>query len=311
MREIDLAAKRISALTEQLAHTITATNLPYPKYTGKVRDLYTLDEHCLMVATDRLSAFDRAITSIPSKGQVLNQLSHFWFEKTRHIIANHFISSPQPNAMEVKKCTVYPIEVVVRQYLTGSTNTAVWSLYQQGQRDFFGHKLADNLSKNSRLKHPILTPTTKNSSHDVPLSQKMLDSGQWVSAKDWFIIKKAALALFSFGCEVAENSGLILVDTKYEFGKDEAGNILLVDEIHTPDSSRFWEKSSYDEAFKQGKEPKGFDKEVIRLWLRAHANPYDDEILPKVPDSLRVTLAASYISLYERLTGHAFITHPV
>lgn len=306
MSDPALLTPRQTHLHQQLAHTISTSDYPYPKHVGKVRDCYTLDDQCLLVATDRLSAFDRAITTIPYKGQVLTQLSRFWFEQTAHIIDNHFIDTPAPNVMTVKKCVVFPIEVVVRQYLTGSTNTSIWTQYQQGQRRFFDHTLDDGLDKNSRLMQPILTPTTKDNTHDEPLTEQMLASGTWICAEHWHTVKTAALALFSYGQQVADQAGLILVDTKYEFGLDASGNILLVDEIHTPDCSRFWEKSSYEAALSAGKEPTGFDKEQIRLWLTSRTNPYAQHPLPNVPAPLRVSLADTYIALYERITGLAF-----
>jgi len=295
-----------SILLKQLNNTVSSTHLPYPKYEGKVRDLYTLSDHLLIVATDRLSAFDRAITTIPFKGQVLSELSAWWFDKTQHIIPNHLLKQVNPNTLAVKKCHVFPIEVVVRQYLTGSTNTAIWTLYKQGQRDFFGSHLPDGLCKNTRLACPILTPTTKESTHDQPLTQQMIKAGNWIDPPAWEYIKNKALELFQFGQERAKEANLILVDTKYEFGQDASGNILLVDEIHTPDSSRFWEKPKEDAMDPEGGEPKGFDKEAIRLWLCEHSNPYKDKTLPVIPDTLKVSLAKSYISLYERITKKNF-----
>ena len=259
------------------------TSLPAKKYSGKVRDTYDLKDRLLIVTTDRLSAFDRALTSIPFKGQVLNQTSLFWFKQTEHIIPNHIINSPDPNAVIVKKCQVFPVEFVVRGYITGTTNTSLWTHYHKGERQYCGHPLPEGLKKNQKLPQPILTPTTKAKDHDQPLSETEILSQGLMTAKDWEIASTAALELFNDGSNLAASRNLILVDTKYEFGKDKDGNILLVDEIHTPDSSRYWRESNYQERIDNNQEPDNFDKELIRLWYKNHCDPYNDEVLPTPP----------------------------
>jgi phosphoribosylaminoimidazole-succinocarboxamide synthase len=275
----------------------------YPQYSGKVRDIYNLGRELLLVSTDRLSAFDRHIASVPFKGQVLNQLSAWWFDKTKSIIDNHFIEMTRPNSMKVKKCQVFPIEVVVRGYLTGTTHTSIWTLYQQGQRQFFNRTLPEGLSKNSKLEQPIVTPSSKSSIHDQALSLEDIEQADYINPKQWQFIYNKALELFKFASELAREKGLILVDTKFEFGQDEAGHIILVDECLTPDSSRYWRLKSYKERVVKGLEPESFDKEIVRLWYKEHCNPYEDKVLPKAPTELINEVAKRYIEIYETLTG--------
>lgn len=270
---------------------------------GKVRDIYDLGEHLRLVATNRLSAFDRAIASIPQKARVLNELSAWWFGKTQHIIPNHLIEMDSPESMIVKKCTVFPVEVVVRGYITGSTNTSMWTLYKQGQRDFFETTLPDGLSKNQALPKPVLTPTTKDADHDRPMSVADIQSGERISPDDWAFVAQKAIELFQFGQSVAQHAGLILVDTKFEFGRDEQGNILLIDECLTPDSSRYWRLETFEERTNQGLEPENFDKEFIRLWFRENCNPYEDKPLPQAPQDLIEQASKRYLDIYQRLTS--------
>jgi len=273
---------------------------------GKVRDTYDLGDRLIIITTDRQSAFDRVLAAIPFKGEVLNLTSTWWFSQTEAIVDNHVIEVPDPNVMVAKKCRVFPIEFVMRAYITGTTSTSLWTHYQNGVRNYCGNPLPDGLQKNERLEQPILTPTTKSHEHDRPISPDEIISEGWLSKEDWGVASAIALELFSFGQQVAREHGLILVDTKYEFGKDAGGNILLIDEIHTPDSSRYWIAETYQERFASGEEPENIDKEFLRLWFVEHCDPYRDAILPPAPDDLRIELSRRYIFLYEMITGEAF-----
>lgn len=300
----------IEKITAQLDHCITATNYPGKKHVGKVRDTYDQGDKLLLVTTDRLSAFDRALTAIPFKGQVLNQISAWWFKKTEHIIPNHVIAIPEPNIMLTKKCKVFPIEFIVRAYATGSTSTSLWTHYEKGEREYCGHKLPEGLTKNQPLPRTILTPTTKEIEHDQPLSANDILQQKLMTKQDWEYVSKIALQLFNFGSKIATERSMILVDTKYEFGKDKEGNILLIDELHTPDSSRYWRASTYQVRLAEGKEPDNFDKEIVRLWYKQHCDPYKDKTLPPAPKELIIKLAERYIQLYEMITGEKFKPHP-
>lgn len=286
---------------------LTETNLPWPnKQVGKVRDTYDLGAYLALVTTDRQSAFDRILCSVPYKGQVLNLCSAWWFQQTRHIVANHVVDVPDPNITIAKKCQVFPIEFVVRGYLTGSTNTSIWTQYQQGCRQYCGVSLPDGLQKNDQLVHPILTPTTKADSHDRPISPEEIVSEGWMTKEQWQAAEQIVMQLFDFGSDIARQRGLILVDTKYELGLDSEGQITLIDEVHTPDSSRYWLADSYEQRHQQGLEPESFDKEFLRLWFKENCNPYEDDVLPKAPDELIETLSSRYIDLYETITGQSF-----
>jgi len=276
------------------------------KHLGKVRDRYELEDRMILVTTDRQSAFDRILAAIPFKGQVLNQTSAWWFEQTKDIIPNHLIDVPDPNVTVARKCTVFPVEFVVRGYITGTTDTALWTHYSRGVRNYCGNELPEGLRKNQKLAVNMLTPTTKSEHHDRPISpQEILEEGL-ISPDDWKTTSEAALALFNFGQETAQKHGLILVDTKYEFGKDEDGNILLIDEIHTPDSSRYWLAESYEDRFAAGEEPENIDKEFLRLWFVDNCDPYNDEVLPDAPEELVIELSKRYIQLFEMITGVPF-----
>lgn len=304
MTTIDTIEKK---LVEMLPFCLTETSFSLgKKYIGKVRDTYDLGDCLILITTDRQSAFDRVIASVPYKGQVLNLTSAFWFEQTEHIIPNHMLSVPDPNVMIAKKCDVFPIEFVVRGYITGSTNTSLWTQYNKGIRNYCGIDFPDGLKKNERLLSPVLTPTTKEVKHDRPISPEDIIKEGWMNEADWKVASEAALRLFQFGSEVAAKHGLILVDTKYEFGRDLAGNICVIDEMHTPDSSRYWLAESYDSRLQQGLEPESIDKEFLRLWFTGHCDPYHDKVLPEAPEELIITLASRYIQLYEKITGHAF-----
>jgi len=275
---------------------------------GKVRDIYTQPDKIILVSTDRYSAFDRNLALIPFKGQVLTQTSKFWFDQTKDIIQNHIIELPDPNVVVVKKCSVIPIEMVVRGYITGVTGTSLWTLYNGGQRDFGDFTLPDGMKKNQKLDYPILTPTTKADDHDAPLTTKEIIEKKIVPAELWKQLADAAIALFKRGQEVALSRGLILVDTKYEFGLADDGKLMLIDEIHTPDSSRYWQADSYQERINAGEEPKNFDKEFLRLWFKANSNPYEDKVLPQAPADMVAELSSRYIQIYEQITGNKFET---
>ena len=295
---------RISA---ELSNTLTVTDLgEISKKTGKVRDQYDLGKNLALITTDRQSAFDRVLAAIPFKGQVLNLASAWWFEETKHIIDNHVISVADPNVILAKKCKVFPIEFVVRGFITGSTSTSLWTVYNNGAREYCGNILPEGLKKNQKLKDNMLTPTTKEEDHDRPISPEAIVSENWMTQEDWDFCSEKALELFEFGQRKAAENGMILVDTKYEMGKDEDGNILLIDEIHTPDSSRYWIENSYEDRISEGKEPQNIDKEFLRLWFVDNCDPYNDKELPQAPDKLVIELSSRYIYLYETITGSIF-----
>lgn len=289
--------------------TLTETDLPYAgKKIGKVRDRYDLEDgRLLFVTTDRQSAFDRVLASIPFKGHVLNMVSAWWFARTEHIVKNHLISTPDPCVTISRSCGVLPIEFVVRGYITGSTDTSLWTHYKKGERTYCGVDFPDGLKKNRKLEHPVITPTTKEDAHDRPISPGEIIAEGWLSRKDWDEASAAALALFQFGTEEAAKRGLILVDTKYEFGRDSDGVLRLIDEIHTPDSSRYWLADSYDERMEGGQEPENIDKEFLRLWFTKVCDPYKDKVLPQAPPDLVAELSTRYIRLYEMITGEEFV----
>lgn len=282
--------------------------LPNP-YFGKVRDCYDLpDGTRILISSDRISAFDRILAAIPYKGQVLTQTAKFWFEATADICANHVVSYPDPNVVIGKRLTILPVEIVVRGYLAGTTGTSVLTLYKQGQRAMYGHTLPDGLRDNQALPAPIITPTSKafDGGHDEPLTAEDIVSQGLLTQSQWDEVSAKALALFDRGQKMAAERGLILVDTKYEFGTDDAGNILLADEIHTPDSSRYWLASGYDAAFAAGTRPPSFDKDVIRSWVAARCDPYVDEI-PEIPAEMIAKTAQIYIDAFEAITGQPFV----
>jgi len=275
---------------------------------GKVRDRYEGEQKLALVTTDRQSGFDRQLARVPFKGAVLNLTSAFWFDKTKHIIPNHLLETPHPNVSIVKKCKPFPIEFVVRSYMTGSTSTSIWKNYQDGVRNYCGHPLPDGMKKNQKLEENLLTPTTKEEEHDRPISASEIVAEKWMTQEDFDVCAKAALQVFSLGQQIAAERGLILVDTKYEFGRDlETGEILLIDEVHTPDSSRYWLASSYQARIQLGFEPENIDKEFLRLWFRDNCDPYKDEVLPEAPRDLVCELARRYVALYEMITWNEFV----
>ncbi|MCB9107119.1 MAG: phosphoribosylaminoimidazolesuccinocarboxamide synthase [Anaerolineales bacterium] len=283
---------------------LNEVNLPQfgPKQPGKVRDNYRVDGQRVLITTDRVSAFDRVLGVIPFKGQVLNQLSAWWFDQTRDIVDNHVIAVPDPNVTIGREAEPLPVEVVVRGYITGVTKTSLWSLYAQGDRMPYGIALPDGLRKNDPLPQPIITPTTKaaEGGHDERITRAEIIEHGLVEPALWQAVEQAALALFARGQEVARQAGLILVDTKYEFGLID-GRLALIDELHTPDSSRYWVGESYG----LSQAPEHFDKEYLRQWFadqgyRGDGNP------PSMPDEFVAEVAARYIAAFERLTGEPF-----
>lgn len=296
------------AITAAIPFCLTETDYQLgKKYRGKVRDTYDLGDTLILVTTDRQSAFDRLLACVPYKGQVLNLTSAWWFDKTKDIVPNHVIAIPHPNVVIAKKCEVFPIEFVVRGYITGTTSTSLWTQYNKGVRNYCGISFPEGLKKNQKLAQAVLTPTTKEIEHDRPISPEDIIAEGWMTKADWEEASAYALKLFEFGSQIAKEHGLILVDTKYEFGRDAQGQIVLIDEIHTPDSSRYWMASNYQERFNEGKEPENIDKEFLRLWFVEQCDPYNDKILPEAPQELIVTLASRYIQLYEMITGKEFV----
>jgi phosphoribosylaminoimidazole-succinocarboxamide synthase len=282
--------------------------LPNP-YFGKVRDCYDLDgDRRLLITTDRISAFDRILAVIPWKGQVLTQLARFWFEKTADIAPNHVRSYPDPNVVLGRKLTILPVEIVVRGYLAGTTSTSILTQYRAGRREMYGHRLPDGLRPNEALPQAIITPTSKafDGGHDEPLTEAEIVTNGLLTRQQWDEVSQKALALFARGQAMAADRGLILVDTKYEFGIDTEGNILLADEIHTPDSSRYWIAAGYPAALNAGTRPPSFDKDVIRSWVAERCDPYHDPI-PDIPEDMIETTAQVYIDVYQAITGMAFV----
>jgi phosphoribosylaminoimidazole-succinocarboxamide synthase len=281
--------------------------LPNP-YFGKVRDCYDLPGGTrILISSDRISAFDRILASIPHKGQVLTQTARYWFDRTGDICGNHVLSYPDPNVVIGKRLTILPVEIVVRGYLAGTTGTSILTMYKQGQRAMYGHVLPDGLRDNQVLSAPILTPTSKefDGGHDAPLTPAQIVNTGLLTAAQWDEVSAKALALFAFGQKMAAARGLILVDTKYEFGLDADGTLLLADEIHTPDSSRYWLTAGYDAAFAAGTRPPSFDKDVIRSWVAARCDPYTDAI-PNIPQAMIDETSRVYIAAYEAITGQTF-----
>ncbi len=278
------------------------------RQSGKVRDWYLINHLRILIATDRISAFDKVLGFIPFRGAVLNMLSQFWFEKTRDIVQNHMIGVVDPNIMLVTQCEALPIEVVVRGYITGVTDTSLWKKYNSGERTIYGIKFPDGLKKNQKLKTPVITPTTRGTGkggHDEPITRKEIIQQKLVSESVWKQVEKCALKLFERGTKIADKAGFILADTKYEFGLDKKGKLTLIDEIHTPDSSRYWLKSSYRENFKKGEEVENFDKEFMRLWFSKQGYTGKGKA-PAMPDDLIAKIAQRYMDVYEKLTGEKF-----
>lgn len=281
------------------------------KIQGKVRDIYRRRRNGqverILITTDRLSAFDRVLGLVPYKGQVLTQLSAFWFAQTAGVIGNHLIDLPDPNVTVACECEALPVEVVVRGYITGVTRTALWYLYDLGERVIYGHQFPDGLQKNQALPQPIITPTTKGgpTGHDERLTCDEVVNKGLLDRATWDAVQEAALEIFRRGQEIATRAGLILVDTKYEFGRLPNGEVVLIDEVHTPDSSRFWRAASYESRLAAGEEPENFDKEFIRLWY-AERGYRGDGAPPAWDGDLAVKASLRYQQVYEMLTGQPF-----
>ena len=294
---------------------VMGTKLPLSLFIrGKVRDTYEMDSQLLIVATDRISAFDLVLPGgIPDKGWVLNQLSAWWFEHMGDIIPNHLIDLPDPNVSIVRETNAIQLEVVVRGYITGVTSTALWRRYEEGDREIYGYRFPEGLKKNQRLPAPIITPTTKAAEgmHDERLTHAEIVEKGIVAPAVWARMEEAALQLFERGSALAGQAGVILVDTKYEFGLDEKGEVTLMDEIHTPDSSRFWRAGSYEERLARGEEPELFDKEFVRMRY-AELGYRGDGAVPALPADVWIDVGLLYQSIFEILTGTAFIpgTYP-
>ncbi|MGE3622318.1 MAG: phosphoribosylaminoimidazolesuccinocarboxamide synthase [Bdellovibrionales bacterium] len=299
--------QKLAACAGNVLAEATIPELPN-HYRGKVRDNYDLpDGRRIIIASDRVSAFDKNLGAIPCKGQVLTQIARFWFEQTRDICSNHVLEYPDPNVVICRRLRMMPVEVVVRAYLAGTTSTAILTMYKKGRRQVYGHRFPDGMKDNQKLDKPIITPTTKGDvgAHDDPLTEEEVVERGLLSAEIWKDVSARALALFARGQEIAQKRGLILVDTKYEFGFDEKGNIVLADEIHTPDSSRYWVEKSYHENFERGEQPERLDKDFIRTWVAARCDPYTDDI-PVIPPEVILEAAKVYIDVYELMTGRPF-----
>ena len=298
-------ARQLTQAAGKLLKTINVPGLGI-KQQGKVRDIYRVKGNRILITTDRISAFDRVLGYIPYKGQVLNQLSTFWFEKIKDIIDNHLLSVPHPNVSVVIDAKSYPVEMVVRGYLTGVTTTSIWYSYERGERNIYGYKFPDGMRKNQKLVTPILTPTTKalHGAHDLRLTHDEILEKKLIPPRVLRLMEDASIALFNRGNSICKKRGLILVDTKYEFA-DYKGKLIVIDEIHTPDSSRFWKAQNYRERFEKGLEPENFDKEFFRMWYtkqgyRGDGNP------PEMSKELQIKTASRYIRIYEMITGKKF-----
>ncbi|HEX4460620.1 MAG TPA: phosphoribosylaminoimidazolesuccinocarboxamide synthase [Polyangia bacterium] len=297
-------------LRAQLARTVAEVNFPTlgKHYEGKVRDNYTKDGERIIIVSDRLSAFDVVLCTIPFKGQVLNQLAAHWFEDAKALAPNHIINVPDPVVTRAIECTPLPVEMVVRGYLTGVTKTSIWRNYESGQRSFGGELLPDGMKKNQPLPHALITPTTQaeKGGHDENVTRAELAERGLVDADTFDQLAKMCLELFAFGQKRAAERGLILVDTKYELGKTPDGRIVFIDEIHTPDSSRYWYRDDYDSRLAAGEEPRSLDKEYVRRWYVD--NGYNGTgTPPQIPDDVRIEAARRYIAAYEQVTGKTFV----
>ncbi len=301
-------AKTLRSNLDYVLAEATIPELP-GHYIGKVRDNYDLpDGRRILIATDRISAFDRSLGAIPFKGQVLTQIARFWFERTQDICPNHVLAYPDPNVLIGQRLEMLPVEIVVRGYLAGTTSTSLLTLYQAGEREMYGHRFADGLRANERLSEAIITPTTKagHGDHDEPITAaEILERGLLTPAQ-WERISAVALALFARGQSLAAARGLILADTKYEFGLDPEGRIVLADEIHTPDSSRYWNAGEYDARFTAGEAQLSFDKDFVRRWVLTQCDPYKDPV-PPLPADILEGAAAVYIQAFESIAGEDFV----
>jgi phosphoribosylaminoimidazole-succinocarboxamide synthase len=299
----------LTLLRDQCQRTLDATQFEGlgTRFEGKVRDSYIAGERRFIVVTDRVSCFDVVVSTLPFKGQVLNQTAAFWLERTANIAPNHLLEVPDPNVSVVRECRTLPVEFVYRGYLTGSTSTSIWTAYERGERHYCGHDLPEGLRKHEPLSEPLLTPTTKaqHGAHDELTSrEEILASG----SLDEALYDEAArltAALFAEGQRWAESRGLILVDTKYELGLDAEGGLVVIDEIHTPDSSRYWYRDAYARAMAAGRDPEALDKEYVRRWL-GDRGYHGDGPIPEIPVEVRCEAARRYIEAFEQLTGRGF-----
>jgi len=298
-------------LRELCSRTLERTNLSGlgARIEGKVRDSYVEEKRRTIVVSDRVSCFDVVVGTIPLKGQVLNQMAAFWFEKTRELAANHLISVPDPNVSVVRELQIQPVEFVTRAYLTGVTSTSIWTAYAKGEREYCGHGLPDGLTKHAKLPRAIVTPTTKaeKGEHDELTSRAEIVRRGVMSAELYDRAEALALKLFAAGTAWAATRGLILVDTKYELGLDESGNLVVADEIHTPDSSRYWYRDTYEPSLAAGADPKALDKEYVRRWLVSECGYQGQGAPPVLPDDVRVEAARRYIEAFEQLSGREFV----
>lgn len=292
-----------------IAHPFKKINFPKNSgkiHNGKVRDTLILNGKRIIVTTDRQSAFDVILGNIPYKGAVLNQLAYFWFEKTQDIIENHILAMPDPNVVVVKSAKLIPIEMVVRGYITGITDTSIWGSYEKGDRIIYGIKFPEGLKKNQKLARPVITPTTKaEAGHDERLTEEEIIDKKIVPPELWKEMKKVALALFERGTKICDKAGVILADTKYEFGL-LAGKLILIDEVHTPDSSRYWVKKTYKDCLKKGIDPQSYDKEELRKWFKARGYMGGKGKIPKMPPDFLIKMSKLYQSIYEKITGKTF-----
>ncbi|OGJ50348.1 phosphoribosylaminoimidazolesuccinocarboxamide synthase [Candidatus Peregrinibacteria bacterium RIFOXYB2_FULL_32_7] len=293
----------------QLVYVLKGTNFPWlgEKYEGKIRDNYTKGDRRILIVTDKVSAFDRVLGYIPFKGQVLNQMAKFWFDETKDICGNHAIEFPDPNAVVAKQCKALPVEMVVRGYITGTTSTSAWTHYKNGERNFCGNQLPEGLKKDQKFDYPIITPSTKaeHGDHDESVSPQEILDRNLVTKEQLDFLMSASMALYKKGVEIAAKQGIILVDTKYEFGIAEDGNIILIDEIHTPDSSRFWKTNTYQQNFSAGKEQDNINKEYLRIWL-ANQGYTGDGPIPEIPEDVICETSRRYIEAFELITGQTF-----
>ncbi len=299
----------IDQIIAQLPYVLKSTDFAWlgERYEGKIRDNYTKGDRRILIVTDKVSAFDRILTHIPFKGQVLNQMAEFWFNKTSDICGNHAIEFPDPNVVVAKQCKALPVEMVVRGYLTGTTSTSVWSHYKNGGRNFCGNKLDDGMKKDQKFSNPIITPSTKAlyGAHDESVSPQDLLDRDLVTKEQLDYLMTVSMSLYKRGVDIAAKQGIILVDTKYEFGIDKENNIILIDEIHTPDSSRFWKQASYFELLEKGADQDNINKEYLRLWL-ANQGYLGDGPVPYIPEEVIVETSRRYMEAYELITGEKF-----
>ena len=300
----------LAFLREQCERTLERTDFQGlgERSEGKVRDSYVSGDRRAIVVTDRVSCFDRVVGTLPAKGQVLNQIAAFWFEKTRDIAPNHLIEVPDPNVSVVLECQVLPVEFVYRAHLTGSTSTSIWTAYERGDRVYCGHALPDGMRKHEELPEPLLTPTTKAPAgeHDELASRAELIASGAISEELFDAAAKLLGPLFAEGRRWAETRGLILVDTKYELGLDENGSLVVIDEIHTPDSSRYWYRETFERALRDGQDPHALDKEYVRTWLREQGYRGEGTV-PEIPIDVRCEAARRYIEAFERISDLAFV----